>query len=250
MVQTLTVPPKLRKRPGRRPGRAAEPPAELTLTRVTAVFAERGFADEEGARRWMRDTARDEEARAAALDAAVGLLNRALHALAVAEGDPYIREINPQRLPAARIGHGLGPELAEGNFSECLALPTGAPRRRRTDEVGAQQRVAAILGGRQAADVCETFLLRARADLDAGRGREAALGLAIALDTLLLELDDALADPAHLADLGLLRGRHADAFALSHLARTSPLAGADLERLAELIGICERVLRRRRLLRG
>lgn len=199
----------------------------------------------------MRSTAGDEKARGAALRAAIGMLNRALHALAVAEADPYIGELSLSQPLATRLGHGLGPELAEGNFSECLPLPSGKQhRRRRADHVGSQERVAAILGGKQTPAVCETFLLRARADLNAGRNREAAHGMAIALDSLLLELDSALADPAHVADLGLLRTQRSDAIALSQRARIGELGNADMERVADLVAVCERVLRRRRLLHG
>ena len=43
----------------------------------------------------------------------------------------------------------------------------------------------------RAVDACETLLLRARADLDAGRRREAALQLRVGLEALLVELEEA-----------------------------------------------------------
>ena len=49
-----------------------------------------------------------------------------------------------------------------------------------------------MLGGRERVDVCETLLLRARADLDAGREREAALQLRVGLEALLAELKGGL----------------------------------------------------------
>ena len=52
-----------------------------------------------------------------------------------------------------------------------------------------QERLAALLSGRDAALACEELTLRARGDLDHGRAREAALQLAIALDTALAELE-------------------------------------------------------------
>ena len=45
-----------------------------------------------------------------------------------------------------------------------------------------------MLGGRERVDACETLLLRARADLDGGREREAALQLRVGLEALLVEL--------------------------------------------------------------
>jgi hypothetical protein len=52
-----------------------------------------------------------------------------------------------------------------------------------------QERAAALLGGRDAALACEELVLRARADLDRGRGREAALQLDVALRAALSELE-------------------------------------------------------------
>ncbi|HEV2812951.1 MAG TPA: hypothetical protein VGW10_06840, partial [Solirubrobacteraceae bacterium] len=45
------------------------------------------------------------------------------------------------------------------------------------------------LGGRDAALACEDLALRARTDLDAGRVREAALQLRVALEAALAELE-------------------------------------------------------------
>ena len=67
-----------------------------------------------------------------------------------------------------------------------------------------------MLGGRERVDACEALLLRARADLDAGRHREAALQLRIALEALLVELDGAVADPGHEEDMAELGARRAD----------------------------------------
>ena len=55
----------------------------------------------------------------------------------------------------------------------------------------------ACSAGASGVDPCETLLLRARADLDAGRRREAALQLRVGLEALLVELRGAVADPGH-----------------------------------------------------
>ena len=52
-----------------------------------------------------------------------------------------------------------------------------------------QERLAALLAGRDVALACEELALRARLDLDQGRQREAALQLAAALDAALAELE-------------------------------------------------------------
>ena len=108
-----------------------------------------------------------------------------------------------------------------------------------------------MLGGRERLDACETLLLRARADLDAGRRREAALQLRVGLEALLVELDGALADPDHEKDMAELEGPPAEAGEAANEALRGDL---DAERGApgrrELLELCERVLRRRRVLRG
>ena len=68
-----------------------------------------------------------------------------------------------------------------------------------------------MLGGREQIDACETLLLRARADLDAGRLREAALQLRVGLEALLVELQGALADPGHEEDMAMLEARRNEA---------------------------------------
>lgn len=226
-------------------------PAQLPFSRVTAVFADRRFESESEAASWMRATAANEDRLAEALIEAAGLLNRALHAMAVAAANPYLAERRPSQAVAARIGHGLGPELAEGRFTESLPVPVRRHRRRRrTDEVEPQSRMAAILGGRELPDICETFLLRARADFNGERFREAAIGLAVALDLLLAELSGALSDPAHELDLDLLRSHRSDLETVAQTARSGPLGAAGAERVGDLLAVCERILRRRRLLRG
>ena len=221
------------------------------MTRVTVVFTDTRFSDQSEASDWMRRAARDEARRSALLRDATSLLNRAIHAVAVASADPYLAERSPAQALAGRIGHGLGPELADGRFSEVLEIPTThSRRRRRTDQVGPLEQVAAILSGRRSADVCETFLLRARADLDAGREREAAIGLAIALDSLLVELGDALAGADHKSDLALVRANKADLATIGSRARLGAIDSADTARIADMLAVCERVLRRRQLLRG
>ena len=51
-----------------------------------------------------------------------------------------------------------------------------------------QERLAAILGGRDVALACEELALRARLDADAGRWREAAFQLRVALEAAIAEL--------------------------------------------------------------
>ena len=61
---------------------------------------------------------------------------------------------------------------------------------RRRAALSPQERVAALLGRKETALACEELALRARADIDAGRTREATLQLRVALETALAELGD------------------------------------------------------------
>jgi hypothetical protein len=152
-----------------------------------------------------------------------------------------------------RVGHGSGKEVAAGRFSAAREIDVRAgssPRRRRDEELRPQERLAAILGGRERVDACESLILRARADLDAARYREAALQLRVALEALLIELDGALADPGHEEDMGKLRGRRGEAGDAANAALKGELDVEQERQVVELTEICERVLRRRRVLRG
>jgi hypothetical protein len=54
-----------------------------------------------------------------------------------------------------------------------------------------QVSLAATLGGRRSALICDELVLRARSDLDADRPRECALQLLVALDAAVAELGSA-----------------------------------------------------------
>lgn len=229
-------------------------PSPLPLTRVTAVRAFAPFDPEEEAVRWLDEATEAEDTAGVLLDEAAGLLNRALHAQAVAAADPYGRELAPERAVAARIGYGSGEQVAESEFSAAREVDiwTGGAsrRRRRQEDLRPQERVAGVLGGREQLDACETLLLRARADLDAGRMREAALQLRVGLEALLVEMKGALADPDHEEDLGVLNARRAEAGDAANAALGGDLGPEATGQVRELIEGCERVLRRRRVLRG
>jgi hypothetical protein len=200
VVETLGAPPPSGRR--RRRPRRAEPGTEaapLPLTRVTAVRAATPFSGAEEAGRWLEQATEAEDTADVLVGDGIALLNRALHLHAVASGDPHGHELAPERAVAVRLGYGGGDEVAAGRFGDAREIDvwaSGASRRRRREEdLRPQERVAAALGGREELDACESLLLRARADLDAGREREAALQLRVGLEALLAELARALAAP-------------------------------------------------------
>ncbi|HEY1356520.1 MAG TPA: hypothetical protein VGF09_09395 [Solirubrobacterales bacterium] len=254
VVETLgaPAPPGRRRRRPSEAEAAAEPPS-LPLARATAVRAFLPFDDSAEAAAWLDAKLADEATIDALVAEGIGLLNRALNAYATAAADPHVGELAPEAAIRVRIGIGSGDEVAAGRFTLARDVDVRAPASRRTrreQELRPQERVAAVLGRRERVDACETLMLRARADLDAGRLREAALQLRVGLEALLVELQGALVDPGHAEDMATLSARRSEAGEAANAALRGDL-DADVEAdVRELVETCERVLRRRRVLRG
>jgi hypothetical protein len=253
VIETLGAPPPARRRRKRpRGAEVGEPPPELPVARATVVLAFNEFESEQGADAWLRETSSDEDAVDQLVEQGIDELNQALHAHAVASGDPYPQTVTPARAVVIRVGYGNGEALADGAFTSAHQVDPGlgsvSRRRQRDEELRPQQRLAAVLGGREQLDACETLLLRARADLDAGRAREAALQLRVGLEALLVELRGALSDPDHEQDMATLESRRHETGELANAALKGDLDATQLQALQEIQALCERVLRRRRIL--
>ena len=181
----------------------------MPLARATAIRAFEPFEREEEAAAWLAAATAEEAGVDAVVDAGIALVNDALHAQAIAAADPQSHAVTPERAVAVRIGWGSGEETAAGAFSEAREVDVAAaglapaPPEPRT--LRPQERVAALLRGRERAAACEPLLLRARADLDAGRDREAALQLRVGIEALLAELAGALDDDGHREDVDVPR---------------------------------------------
>jgi hypothetical protein len=242
-----------RRRRSRRVGAGTEPPA-LALTRATAIRAFAPFGDLGEAARWLDEACEAEDTVDVLVVEGLALLNRALHAQAVATANPNSQvELDAEGAERVLIGVGTGEEVADGRFTEARevdARPRSSRRRRREEELRPQERVAAVLRGRERLDACETLLLRARADLDAGRAREAALQLRVGLEALLVELKGALADPGHEEDMATLAERKGQVGEAANAALQGDLPPQQRAQVEELLKLSERVLRRRRILHG
>lgn len=254
VVETIGAPPPPRRR-RRRPkeSEGGDEPAPLPLSRVTAVRAEEPFEEAGEADAWLEEALASEDAIDATVAEGIALLNRAIHAHAVASADQLSAELRADQAATVRIGHGSGKEVASGRFSSAREVDVRAGasvRRRKDEELRPQERVAAVLGGREQLDACETLILRARADLDSDRRREAALQLRVGLEAMLIELDGALADPDHEENMAQLQTRRGEAGEAANAALRGDLSLEDERRVVELTEICERILRRRRVLRG
>ncbi len=248
VVQTLDAAPSRRRR--RRRSRRADPgnsPPQVPLTRLTAIAPEGSDRSELEAR--LRRLARDAEAAEAAIADALGTINRLMRAHRIATQDPYGHEIARRAALAVRVGFGTGDGLADGRWEEAIEVPPPIRRERRAGALRPQERLAAVLAGREPIDVCEPLLLRARADLDAKRPREAALQLRAGLEALLAELPGR-AGPDQEPDLEALRNRRDATVAAANAALRGDLGAEQTRELAETLGISERILRRRQALRA
>jgi hypothetical protein len=254
VIETLAASPGRLRRRRARESRAETAPPALPLSRVTVVHAHEPFADQAAAAAWLERLRSDEASLDDAIAVGTTLINRALHAHAVASGEPLVQTVAPERTVAMRAGYGSGEEVAEGEFSAALEVDSASSpksrRQRRDAELRPQERFAAIFGGREQGDACETLLLRTRADLDAGRRREAALQLRVGLEALLVELENVLSDPDHVEDMAVLRERRQEAGELANQALRGDLDPDQVAALRDLLERSERVIRRRRVLHG
>jgi hypothetical protein len=185
VFDTLAAPEKHRMFARKRKPRSAEPepePTPVSTTKVTLVGAD-PFADEAEAQRWHAEVDPEQAA-----DTAIRVINEVLHIHRAAAADPYVYEIARERALVTRVGIGDGEAVVMGKWTAAVELPLNRARERRSAVLRPQERLAAILSGRDVALACEELVLRGRADLDAGRSREAALQLRVALEAAIAEL--------------------------------------------------------------
>ncbi|HZB76328.1 MAG TPA: hypothetical protein VE526_08910 [Solirubrobacteraceae bacterium] len=176
LVFTGTPAPRRRSRRGRE---AAPDAGPVDVARIAVIGAEPLAAPD----RWLA------AAGEATVAAALPVLEAALHAHRIAVGDPHRGEAAPRHPLATRVGYGTGEEVADGRWTAARELAAPREPRRREAALRPQERFAALLAARDVALACELLALRARLDLDQGRGREAALQLEAALGVALAELE-------------------------------------------------------------
>jgi hypothetical protein len=220
-----------RLRRGRPVAIESEPGAEpLRLARLTLIKA-LPFDDEAAAERWLAEVSSDEGLAGGLVTEVVRTVNRALLAHRVAAPDPYVADIEASDATVVRFGYGSGEQVASGRWNAAFELPEARRRSLRAetiDGVGAQQRIAAVLGGRDEVAPHEALLIDAERAAEEGRGATAALILATALDSLRRSAADgreaeAAAGVAELRERALA-GRPIDEQALSEALRLTRLA--------------------------
>jgi hypothetical protein len=235
VLKTLGAPER-RLLSGRKPKAVTEARPEPVPTSRATVVRATPFASPDNAAEWLAGLRGDAAELEEELAAAVAILNRGLRAHRVAKADPYVTEVSAERALVVRIGYGSGEEVAEGRFGECMELPPSGRRRPRRSMEAPEERFAALLGGREEVLPAEELVLRARADLTAGRLTEAALQARVAIEALLAAVDsDAVA--AH-------REAVADA---ANAALRGELPGDSAAALEDAVTAMELALKRRRL---
>jgi hypothetical protein len=218
--------------------RAAGEVEAVPTTRVSVVRATPFSSPEEGDA-WLGGLRGEKGALEAEAAGAAAAVNRFLRAHRAAAVDPWAREISPEHALVVRVGYGDGDQVAEGRYAASYELPRQQPRRRRREDLGPAERLAAIVAGRDEQLACEELVLRARADLDAGRPREAALQARIALEAVLAELSG--------EELEGLHGRRAHVGEAANSALSGDPAPELQAAVAAAVTEMEGALRRRRL---
>ncbi len=247
VMRTLGAPQRrlLARRSGR--GRAVDappdpPPEPVVTTRATLVDTA-ALDGHEAASRWLAGAD-----LATVAGAALARLNRVLHAHRIATADPHTREVALAQALAVRVAFGASERVAEGRWDRARELPrpqVSARARTRRAALRPQERLAALLAGRDVALACEELTLRVRLDVDAGRLREAALGLRIALDAALSELEP-WRDAAGLAGrLVELRERRDAVGAIAGVALQRGLDDDQIAVVVSALGRVEAALRAR-----
>jgi hypothetical protein len=233
-----------RRRLARRRPRAAEPepePAPVPTTRATVITAV-AHEDEASANSWLSGVRREPDD---VLAGGLGVLNRALHAHAVASLDALAVEVRREHALVARVGWGRGEQVADGRWAEALEVPFRPPKRRRAEALRPQERLAAMLGGRDRPLAAESLAMRARLDLDHGRAREAALQLRVALEAGIAELQDGPPSDDLAKRLGELRDQRGPVGDAANTALSGPLDSEAREGVAHALGRLEAALRAR-----
>lgn len=186
VLATLGAPERRRLR-RRRPRPAhEEAPASVSTTRVTLASAP-PLPSSTQAAQWLSRMRSSRDACAAEVADGVRDLNEVLRAHRIAAADPYVRDVHAAQAIAVRLGYATGDQVARGRSDASYEVLADQPRRTRRRRAAPEERIAGVLRLRDDAGVAEELLLRARADLDADRPREAALQCRIALEALLAD---------------------------------------------------------------
>jgi hypothetical protein len=239
VLATLGAPERRRLARRRRDAPPEPEPTPVATGRATIVDVGEPLGSEADARRWLASAGERD------LEADLAVLNRALHVFRLVTADPYLNPVGRRHALVARIGFGAGEQVADGLWSDARELDADPRWQPRAKVLQPQARLAAVLTGRERALACEELALRARADLDAGREREAALQVLVALDAAVAELQ---ADPTaeELAPrLDELREHREAIAAAAQTALGGSISDGELDAVRHVLSRIEAALRAR-----
>jgi len=244
VLRTLGAPERRMLVSRRRPREAAPqpPPCPVMTSRATLVDTD-ALANVSAAEQWLTEADAD-----ALADDALARLNRVLHGHRAATADPFAREVAREQALVTRIGYGDGESVADGRWLDARELAPPYRERGMRPERSAlrpQERLAALLAGRDAVLACEELTLRARSDLDAGRLREAALQLRVALQAALAELEAWSGQPSLPERIEELRGRQEVVGAAADAALLGGISDEHIDTVRSVLGRVEAALRAR-----
>jgi len=214
----------------------------VDVTRATVVDAV-PLGEAPAAAAWLERAAGADAP--ATVRAALAVLNQAVQGHRVATADPYVAEVGPARALVTRVGYGSGAQTGEGRWEVARELPRPGRRPGVIAGVEAQDRLAALLAGRDVALACEELALRARLDLDHGRQREAALQTRIALDAALAELEGWRDVPGIAAHIEELQRHRAAVEAAARTALQGGLQPAEAAAIEPALSRLEEAIRNR-----
>lgn len=243
VVETYGAPYPARRRLRRAKPQAAESAgaADVPVTRLMVVVAAEIEGDAEA---WLEGVRIDESARDALVDRGLACVKRAVAARRITAADVSIADPSGDAALAIRIGFGQGDELVERHWEQAIDLPRDTRKATRSEALRPQERMAALLGLRDTPLACEELVIRARADVEAARGREAALQVRVGLEALLAERER-LTGHGQEEDLGALAERRKITGDAANEALRGSLQAERAAEVEETLAICERVLRRR-----
>jgi hypothetical protein len=240
VTQTLGAPQRwlmARRRPKSVSGE--QEPAPVIVTRATVVGVQ-PFDDAAAAKNWLGRADLEEQA-----GIALEHLNDMLYAHRITMADPYMQEVGRQQALVVRVGFGDGDQLAQGRWTQARELPEPRKKMRRAAAMRPQERLVALLGGRDAVLACEELALRARLDLDRGRQREAALQLRVALEAAIAELAPWVERRGVAEHLERLRDERATVAAAANAALEGGLDPEAAEAVEQALRTVEAALRAR-----
>lgn len=243
VVRTFGAPVASRRLGRKRNPRAADPDAGPTVpvTELTAIEATPIEGDPD---RWLGALKKDPNRREELTERGLTVVARTLAARRIASVDAGVPDPSLVLTIALRLGYGDGDSLVEGSWGEAIEIPREDSRLGRVSMLRPQERMAAILSGRERGLVCEELVLRAGADLVGERVREASLQLRVGLEAMLAERRQ-LDGPGQAKDLDFLETRRQITGEAANEALGGELSAGRESEVAETLATCQRILRRR-----